>query len=96
MRNAKSLALTVLGCSAVLLAATVAAGNDDVITAEVRTALIAAVVPAPQQLEVRVFNGEADLSGVVDSADNKAAASRVVGTIKGVTSVRNDLKVREQ
>lgn len=96
MQNAKSLVLTVFGCLAALLAATATAGSDDVIAAAVRTALIAAVVPAPERLEVRVFNGEADLSGIVDSADNKAAASRVVATVKGVTSVRNDLKVREQ
>ena len=95
MRIRQSIVPIMLSCSMLLLAAPASAGNDDALTAQVKAALVAAAIPAAPQLQIKVFNGAVDLSGTVDSADSKAEASRVASTVKGVTSVRNDLEVRE-
>jgi hyperosmotically inducible protein len=96
MIAAKSTLCVAIACLAVLLAVPAAADEDDVLAAKVKAALIAAAIPEARQIDVHVFNGEADLSGAVESADSKAAAAQVAGTVPGVASVRNDLKVRER
>lgn len=95
MPSTRSILIATVTCVAVVLAAPAAADKDDVVSARVRTALVAAAIPEVAQIEVQVFKGEVELSGFVDSADSKAAAARVAGTVQGVTSVRNDLTVHE-
>jgi len=96
MTGAKTALIVAIASLAVLLAVPAAADKDDAIAAKVKAALIAAAIPEARQIEVQVFNGEAELSGAVESADSKAAAAQIAGTVPGVTSVRNDLKLHER
>src|SRR6202035_19516 len=66
---------------------------DTVITAKVKTALIQDPATKARQIEVDTFRGTVQLNGFVDSADEKAAASRVAHSIDGVQNVRNNLTV---
>ena len=96
MRSARPILIVATACLAGLLAVPAIADKDDSVAAKVRAALIAAAIPEARQIEVHVFNDEVELSGLVESADSKAAAARVAGVVPGVTSVRNDLKVHER
>jgi osmotically-inducible protein OsmY len=95
MNGTKSTLIAAVACLAVLLAVPAAADKDDAIAAKVKAALITAAIPETRQIAVQVFNGEAELSGAVESADSKAAAAQIAGTVPGVTSVRNDLTIHE-
>lgn len=96
MRGARLILIAAAAGLAGLLAVPAAADKDDSVAAKVRAALIAAAIPEARQIEVQVFNDEVELSGVVESADSKAAAARVAGVVPGVTVVRNDLRVHER
>jgi hyperosmotically inducible periplasmic protein len=69
---------------------------DETVAARVRLALVNANVPEVREIEIRAFNGEVDLSGVVDSDDRKAEIARIVGAVKGVAAVHNTLGVRDR
>jgi len=67
--------------------------DDAVITAKVKAALIDDPVTKARQIEVDTFRGTVQLNGFVDSADEKAAASRVTHSVNGVQNVRNNLSI---
>jgi hyperosmotically inducible protein len=67
--------------------------DDSIITAKVKTALIDDPATKARQIEVDTFRGTVQLNGFVDSADEKAAASRVAHSVDGVQNVRNNLSV---
>jgi hyperosmotically inducible protein len=67
--------------------------DDAVITTKVKAALIQDPVTKARQIEVDTFRGTVQLNGFVDSADEKAAASRVAHSVDGVQNVRNNLTV---
>jgi hyperosmotically inducible protein len=67
--------------------------DDSIITAKVKTALIDDPATKARQIEVDTFRGTVQLNGFVDSADEKAAASRVAHSVNGVQNVRNNLSV---
>jgi osmotically-inducible protein OsmY len=69
--------------------------DDDVIATKVKAALVAAQIPDAEQIDVKTFNGEVDLSGVVSSEEIKAKAASIAGAVPGVTAVRNELQVRD-
>jgi osmotically-inducible protein OsmY len=69
---------------------------DETVAARVRLALATANISEARQIEVRAFNGEADLSGAVDSDDRKSEIGRVVSAVSGVTAVHNALTVRDR
>jgi osmotically-inducible protein OsmY len=46
------------------------------------------------EIQVDTSNGVVQLSGYVSSADDVAAAAAVARTVKGVKSVRNDLRLK--
>jgi|HubBroStandDraft_1064217.scaffolds.fasta_scaffold00992_10 hyperosmotically inducible protein len=98
MRSPKPAFLAMIAGSVIFLtvSAGVAADEDDAITSRVKRALIAADIPNADQIQVRTFNGEADLSGVVFSQHSKEMAATVAGVVRGVTAVKNDLEVRER
>jgi hyperosmotically inducible protein len=98
MRSPKAAFLVMVAGSVIFLtvSAGVAADEDDAITSRVKRALIAADIPNADQIQVRTFNGEADLSGVVFSKHSKEMAATVAGVVRGVTAVKNDLEVRER
>jgi hyperosmotically inducible periplasmic protein len=67
--------------------------DDAVVTTKVKAALIDDPATKARQIEVNTFRGTVQLSGFVDSADEKAAASRVAHSVNGVQNVRNNLAV---
>ena len=67
--------------------------DDSVITAKVKAALIDDPATKARQIEVDTFRGTVQLSGFVDSADEKGAATRVAHSVSGVQNVRNNLSV---
>lgn len=73
------------------------AGNvvdDSVITARVKSALVADDRTKAHQINVTTSNGEVQLGGFVDSPAAKAAAGEVARAVQGVKNVDNELDVR--
>jgi len=68
--------------------------DDTVITAKVKSALIADPETKARQIDVEVFRGTVQLNGFVDNAAEKSAAARVARGVDGVKTVRNNLDVR--
>jgi hyperosmotically inducible protein len=68
--------------------------DDTVITAKVKSALIADSRTKAYQIEVKTNKGEVQLGGFVDSPDAKRAAQEVAQSIAGVKSVTNSLSVK--
>jgi hyperosmotically inducible protein len=68
--------------------------DDSVITAKLKTALVADPMTKARQIEVNTFRGDVQLSGFVDTAQSKSRAEQLARNIQGVTNVSNDLEVR--
>ncbi len=68
--------------------------DDATITAGVRNALGRDPSLKVSELGVETVQGVVQLSGFVSSADSVAAAASVARTVKGVKSVRNDLRLK--
>ncbi len=73
---------------------TTEAVHDDTITAGVRSAIRLDPELTVSDLDVNTYQGIVRLSGFVSSADSVAAAASVARTVKGVKSVRNDLRLK--
>lgn len=70
--------------------------DDSVVTARVKSALIADPVTKARQINVETFRGVVQLSGFVDNTDEKTQATEVAQEVSGVTEVRNDLQIKPQ
>ena len=68
--------------------------DDPTITAGVRAAITGDRALTVSDLGVETTQGVVQLSGFVGSADSVAAAASVARTVKGVRSVRNDLRLK--
>jgi len=68
--------------------------DDATITAGVMAALTGDRALKVADLGVETRQGVVQLSGFVGSADSVAAAASVARTVKGVRSVRNDLRLK--
>ena len=68
--------------------------HDDTISASVRSAIRLDPELTVSDLDVNTYQGTVRLSGFVSSADSVAAAASVARTVKGVKSVRNDLRLK--
>jgi len=90
-----SIAVAGAGCSAHNGHRSTGQALDDTGTASrVKAALIQNPTTKARDINVDVNRGEAQLAGFVDTAAEKAEASRVAKGVNGVQSVRNDLKVQ--
>lgn len=96
MRSAKAVVLAMLIGTASHWTVSAAADDDAAITARVKSALIAARIANAAAIEVKSFNGEVGLGGVVYSDLSKAKAASIAGAVPGVTAVRNDLQVQKR
>jgi osmotically-inducible protein OsmY len=67
--------------------------DDGTITTKAKADLLAAKNVKSTHIHVKTRKGVVWLTGSVPSADDKAAAEEVVHGVKGVTHVRNHLKV---
>ena len=68
--------------------------DDSVLTAKVKTALIASSETKAHQINVETKQGVVQLSGFVDSAAAKSAATNVAKSVTGVKDVKNELSVK--
>ena len=68
--------------------------DDSTITAGVREAIGRSTELVAADIDVATREGIVQLSGYVGSAENVATAASVARTVKGVKSVRNDLRLK--
>jgi hyperosmotically inducible protein len=95
-------------CSALFLAALVATAcaatpkqestgqyvDDSWITTKVKSAILAEPSLKVTQINVETYKGMVQLSGFVDSPDAAAKAVELAREVKGVSSVKNDTRIR--
>ncbi|SFB93245.1 BON domain-containing protein [Massilia yuzhufengensis] len=68
--------------------------DDATITAGVKAAILRESTLKVAEINVETEQGVVQLSGYVGSADSVAAAASVARTVKGVKSVKNDLRLK--
>ena len=69
--------------------------DDATVTAKVKTAIASDVgIKAASNVNVETYRGVVQLSGFADSEDQAAKAVTSAKKIKGVRSVRNDIRVK--
>jgi osmotically-inducible protein OsmY len=68
--------------------------DDSVITARVKSALVADSTTKAYQIGVTTFEGKVQLSGFVDDAEARRRAAQVAQNVDGVRDVQNNLEVR--
>jgi len=97
--------ITVLLISGVLISLTACAASDtkestgqyvdnSVLTAKVNTAIFNEPTLKSSEITVQSFKGEVQLSGFVSSIEQTNKAVDIAKTIPGVTSVKNDMRVK--
>jgi hyperosmotically inducible protein len=68
--------------------------DDSILTAKVKAALIADSATKAHQINVETQEGVVQLSGFVDNAAAKSAATNVAKSVSGVKDVKNELSVK--
>jgi hyperosmotically inducible protein len=68
--------------------------DDSILTAKVKTALIESSETKAHQINVETDHGVVQLSGFVDNAAAKTAATNVAKSVTGVKDVKNELSVK--
>jgi hyperosmotically inducible periplasmic protein len=68
--------------------------DDSMLTAKVKTALIANSETKAHQINVETKDGVVQLSGFVDNNSAKSAATTVAKSVTGVKDVKNELSVK--
>ena len=68
--------------------------DDSAITTKVKSALLGDDSVKSFEIKVETFKGVVQLSGFVDTADQRAAAPRDAMAVNGVKDVKDDLNVK--
>jgi len=68
--------------------------DDATVTTKVKSALLGDEAVKSFQIKVETFKGVVQLSGFVDTADEKAAAEKDATAVSGVKDVKNSLTVK--
>lgn len=68
--------------------------DDTVITTSVKTAILKEPSLKINEIKVETFKGVVQLSGFVRSDENMATAVTLARNVKGVESVRNDMRLK--
>ena len=68
--------------------------DDSVITTKVKAAIFNESTLKSAEINVETFKGEVQLSGFVSSRADADKAAEVARSIKGVTSVKNDMRLK--
>ena len=68
--------------------------GDAWVTTQVKTGILNEPSLKVNQINVETYNGVVQLSGFVDNAASQAKAVEVAKAVKGVTSVKNDMRLR--
>ena len=88
---------TVVGCASTATDKHETAGqyiDDAAITTGVKTAILNAPTLKVSEINVETYKGVVQLSGFVSTAENIGTASSVARAVKGVKSVKNDLRMK--
>ncbi len=92
---AAALLMTMLGCASTPKhEGTGEYVDDTVITTKVKTAIFNEPSLKSLEINVETFKGVVQLSGFVSSKDNINTAVQVARGVSGVTSVRNDMRLK--
>jgi osmotically-inducible protein OsmY len=70
--------------------------DDSVLTTKVKAALFDDPVTKARQINVETYRGVVQLSGFVDSSEEKSVATKVARSVGGVQEVRNDLELKQR
>jgi hyperosmotically inducible protein len=84
----------ITGCATDSPVAAVRQTDDAGITAGVKAALLGDASLKASEIDVDTDQGVVRLSGFVSSADDVAAAAAAARTVRGVRSVRNELRLK--
>ena len=68
--------------------------DDATITAKVKSQLLADPQVSGLQVNVETFKGQVQLSGYVNSSDERSKAEQIARNVAGVRTVANDLIVK--
>jgi hyperosmotically inducible periplasmic protein len=68
--------------------------DDAAVTTKVKTAFVRDEVVKAMQVDVTTFKGNVQLSGFVDTAEQKARAEQIAAGIQGVTAVTNNITIK--
>ena len=68
--------------------------DDSVVTTKVKAAIFNEPSLSSNQISVETFKGTVQLSGFVKTSEEKSKAAEVARGIKGVASVKNDLRLK--
>ena len=68
--------------------------DDSVITTKVKAAILNEETLKSSEVNVETFKGVVQLSGFVNSEADIATAASVARGVKGVTSVKNDMRLK--
>ena len=68
--------------------------DDTTLTAKVKTAIFEEPTLKSSEINVETFKGRVQLSGFVSSKENIAQAVTVAQGVKGVESVKNDMRIK--
>lgn len=68
--------------------------DDTATTAKVKAAFVKDPLVKAIDVGVETFKGTVQLSGFVDSAEQKARAEEIAKTVQGVTAVKNNLTLK--
>lgn len=68
--------------------------DDAVITTKVKAVILNEPTLKSSEINVETFKGTVQLSGFVSSSANIEKAVEVTRTVKGVTSVKNDMRLK--
>ena len=83
------------GCSSTARSESVGEYVDDsVITTAVKAAILNEPTLKVSEINVETYKGVVQLSGFVASQDSIATAANVARTVKGVQSVKNDIRMK--
>lgn len=86
---------TVIGCAGSATQESTGEHFDDAwITTKVKASLIEDPIVKAREVKVETFKGMVQLSGFVESQEAMDRAIEIASSIKGVTSVKNDMRIK--
>ena len=68
--------------------------DDSVITTKVKSELVGDPVTKARAISVETFKGVVQLSGFVNTAEEKEKAGEIARNVKGVVDVKNNINVK--
>ena len=90
-----ALMLSALGCASTSQQSSTGQYLDDsVITTKVKTAIFNEPSLKVNQITVETYKSVVQLSGFVDSSDSMNKAAAIARSVDGVSSVKNDMRLR--